>query len=247
MKVMFVFLLLCMAQSSFSFKSSLGTDSKFHLERYCSTLSMDLLERKIREGVIPPLVPRKAGYREVGHPKMMHGWKLMLAELNMSSTGDRREEGVDIVWETLDYTKAVPKPGVLYIYGPEFVILPDEAGIKGSGPWNKELAGHIFYTTMSDWNVRVHENMGGMPWPLISFPFAVDVEQFSSSVPQSARRGVFIYYKKRAPEMLQLVEKHLTRHSVNYTLFWYGAGERRYNETEYRQFLRTAAYGKSLA
>ena len=92
---------------------------------------------------------------------------------------------------------------------------------------------------MSDWNVHVHANMGGMPWPLISFPFPIDIARFHSNISHAARTKVMLYNKKRDPALLTQVKKHLVEHNINYTVFDYHF----YEEENYRELLRQAQYG----
>lgn len=184
-------------------------------------LSVDYCKDLENAPGIPKISPKTSYIVKSCHRKNMAGWQMMASELNMTVTVNDQipNEDVDIVWSPF-YPVDV-KPGVMYIMGPEFDIFPGDRHYSG---WNgpRYTEGHAFYTALSVWNLDVHAGMGGWMYPMVSLKFPVDVKQFKSTVSREERKGGFIYFKRRQPELLEKVQEFIKNQGIeDVTLFHY--------------------------
>jgi hypothetical protein len=183
-------------------------------------------------------------------------------ELNLSVERQLVND-IDIVWEPFAPLK-YPLSRMLHIYGPEFDIFPTfpMGGLKV----RRYIEGHIFYTALADWNVRVHAGMGGMVWPVIAFPFPVDIEKFNKnntvgvcrkiganfstpynySTPLQSPNPVrfdsnvgFLMIKRRSLRMADEIISFLTSIGAEFRIFTYG----QYTEIDYLCHLEQSKWG----
>ena len=71
-------------------------------------------------------------------------------------------------------------------------------------------------------------------------PFGVDTETFKETLPIQDRQTVFIYYKRRDPNELDVIRTFLDKKGIPYHLFSY---EGRYQEKDYINCLASSKYG----
>lgn len=133
---------------------------------YCHGLDNVLLN-------IPKRVPRHSLItKDTGLNEYIRGWKLMAEYLNMTvQVSEDYLDGMDIVWEPLAETRQWHHDQIV-LYGPEFSIFP--ARPYGGKEVERDIHGHRYYTTGSDWYAKVHAQLGGWKWPTVAFPFAVN-------------------------------------------------------------------------
>lgn len=123
-------------------------------------------------------------------------------------------------------------PTVSFIFGPHFSIFPEEKDME-------KIAGkNSIYIQPSLWAMNAWKNMDGCKdHSFDSIPWGVDVDKFQA---RTERNEVFIYFKSRIPEELQVVENELKKRGITYRNFDY---KHRYSEDEYRQYLSKCKYG----
>lgn len=169
---------------------------------------------------MPKVHPKSSYIIKSCHRKLMAGWDLMAAELNMSVViSDRVPDDVDIVWSP--FAPVDIRPGVFYVMGPQFDIFPGDRSYSG---WSvaRYTEGHAFYNALTDWNIQVHAGMGGWKYPMVSLKYPVDVKLFRSPIPMDQRVGGFIYFKRRKDSLLAQVEAFVKSRGLhNVTIFHY--------------------------
>jgi len=133
--------------------------------------------------------------------------------------------------EPIDVSKY---PNTKFIFGPHFSVFPDEKLITIKGK-------NTVYNNLSDW---VLNDWQKSPYcsnlKSIKLPFGVDTDKFKPSKPISQRNNVFVYFKTRNPDELQLVENYLKTKNINYRIFNYN---NRYNEDDFLNYLKESKYG----
>ena len=74
--------------------------------------------------------------------------------------------------------------------------------------------------------------------PVKNFPFPVEINKFKPT--NSIKNKVFIYFKARKHEELNLLTNFLQKNNITYTIFDYRKG---YNENDYIKCLQESKYG----
>ena len=142
----------------------------------------------------------------------------------------------DAVYSPCDPIDVSHYPNTKFIFGPHFSVFPEKnhmETIKG----NK----NVLYIQPSEWAKNVWLfNPLCKNITIESLPFGVDTEKFSPTKYLLERDKVFIYFKHRNPNDLQIVETFLADKNYNYRIFSYRS---RYNEDEYLDYLQNSKYG----
>lgn len=73
-----------------------------------------------------------------------------------------------------------------------------------------------------------------------SLPFGVDTDKFKNIMPIEERNKVFVYYKSRDPNLLNIIDSLLKSNNIDYKLFSYN---NRYDENIYIEYLKHSKYG----
>jgi hypothetical protein len=124
-------------------------------------------------------------------------------------------------------------PNIKFIFGPHLGVFPEEHFIRRiQGP-------NTYYIQPSEWAVSVWKSSSlSSNLDLKVLPFGVDTDLFS---PDSNidKQNVFIYYKRRKPEELEVVEQLLHSLGIPFKMFVYGS----YTEKDYLSYLQTCKYG----
>ena len=123
-----------------------------------------------------------------------------------------------------------------FIFGPHFSVFPDKNHmdlING----NK----NVIYIQPSEWannvwkyhpfckNIRIE-----------TLPFGVDTTKFNQIKPINERNYAFVYFKRRHPTELVLIQKFLQSHNIKAKLFDY---VNRYDENEFINYLHESRFG----
>jgi glycosyltransferase involved in cell wall biosynthesis len=121
-----------------------------------------------------------------------------------------------------------------FIFGPHFSVFPDDKlnSIKGK---------NSVFNLLSEWVVNYwSEPYYNLNLKFVKIPFGVDTNKFNKIKPNSDRNEVFIYFKTRNPNELEMVQNFLNSKNINYRLFSY---QNRYSENEYLNYLQNSKYG----
>lgn len=124
-------------------------------------------------------------------------------------------------------------PNTKFIFGPQFSVFPDNSLDIIKGPKTS-------YNLLSEWVINfwksfpICDNL-----KLVSLPFGVDTEKFTSTKNIRERNKVLVYFKHRNPSDLCLVEKFLQEKNVEFKVFSYNS---KYNEDEYLNYLQNSKF-----
>jgi hypothetical protein len=125
-------------------------------------------------------------------------------------------------------------PNTNFIFGPHFSVFPDNKLLLISGK-------NSIYIQPSKWTVELWQS-----FPLcnnlnlVDIPFGIDTNKFNEIIPISNRNKVFIYYKRRNPAELYLIESFLRNQNIEYRIFDY---IQKYDESEYLNYLQQSNFG----
>jgi len=125
-------------------------------------------------------------------------------------------------------------PTKIFIFGPQFSVFPDNKINLINNNYNNSI-----YIQPSKWAADVWINMGINNIPILPFPFPVDTYKFNikENVP---RDKVFIYFKHRNPQDLQLLELFVKKQNITYRIFNY---DNKYQEEDYLNYLQHSKFG----
>ena len=166
------------------------------------------------------------------HHKNLEGLKLMCNSVNAQlCISDRIEyliEDWDIIYVPTDFIEPEFMPNAKHIlYGPHAFLFP-------KSPWNEYIFdSRCKYLLPSDWTKHYINETGGINLPIITLPFAVNVEKFKPIISNKYLHCI-IYFKHRKSEELEFIESILKGNSISYRLFDY---DKKYKEEDYIQAL----------
>jgi hypothetical protein len=140
-------------------------------------------------------------------------------------------DAVISVYDSIDVSKY---PKTKFIFGPHFSVFPNDKLniIKGS---------NSIYNVLCNWNVEVFNQFELCKnLKLICLPFGVDTYKFINTKTLSQKNEVFVYFKNRNPNELNIIEQFLKNKNIIYTLFSYN---KCYDENCYLNCLQNSKYG----
>ena len=141
----------------------------------------------------------------------------------------------DCVYSSSQSIDVKKYPNIKFIFGPHFSVSPDPRVMDIIKNDNS------VYMILSDWVLNFWKNDPNYNnMKLIPLPFGVDTEKFKNIYPISQRNQVFIYFKKRHPQLLNIIESFLTSKNIYYLIFNYDEG---YDENLYIHYLKNSKYG----
>jgi hypothetical protein len=126
-------------------------------------------------------------------------------------------------------------PNTKFIFGPHFSVFPE------NNHMNTIRGKNTVYVQPSDWardvwkynplcqNIRVE-----------SLPFGVDTVKFNEVMPFEKKTSVFLYYKSRRPDELEVLLTFLKKLNIHVYVFSYMS---KYNETDYLKCLQNSKFG----
>ena len=173
------------------------------------------------------------------HPKNMHSlinYKNISLEIvtNISDIQKFDLSTFDCVYSPSDPIDVSKYPGICFIFGPHFSTFPNEKLLNIK---SKKTG----YLILSDWVKNIWKSYEICnELNLLDIPFGVDTDKFTEIAPIQNRNQVFIYYKSRYPEELEFIKNLLTKNNISYRVFDY---KKRYNETEYIEYLQQSKFG----
>ena len=123
-----------------------------------------------------------------------------------------------------------------FIFGPHFSVFPTNKLVEINNVRNNGI-----YIQPSEWAAEVWINMGAKNiLPIKDFCFPVDTDTFKPLNDRKDCKKVFIYFKRRKPEELRLIEDVLKSRGFEYKIFDY---VKRYEEEEYLKYLQDSKFG----
>ena len=125
-------------------------------------------------------------------------------------------------------------PTKKFIFGPQFSVFPDHKMNLIDNKYNNSV-----YIQPSKWAADVWINMGIKHIPVLPLPFPVDTYKFNVNE-NTPRDKVFIYFKRRNPQELQLLELFLKTKNIPYRIFDY---VKKYQEEDYLNYLQHSKFG----
>jgi hypothetical protein len=126
-------------------------------------------------------------------------------------------------------------PNTKFLFGPHFSVSPEKQQIEMINYPNS------VYVMPSDWCItywKNHECCKNLR--MEAMPFGVNTNYFNEIKSILERDRIFIYFKSRDPNELNIIENFLREKQINYTIFNY---QRRYNESDYINCLHNAKFG----
>lgn len=145
---------------------------------------------------------------------------------------------VDLTKFDAVYSPSVPintmiYPNTKFIFGPHFSVFPNSHQIDMISNSNS------VYIQPSEWAAKVwQDNDICSDIKIDVLPFGVNTIDFNQT--KTDRNSVFIYYKRRNPDELNLIKNLLDMNNIKYVLFSYSNG---YKENDYIQYLHDSKYG----
>lgn len=127
-------------------------------------------------------------------------------------------------------------PTKYFIFGPHFSVFPNNKLLQINNIYKNSV-----YIQPSRWAVQIWENMTRINpnLPMQILPFPVDSNKFSPVTGNNCDK-VFIYFKRRHPNELNIIKSFLDNKLIQYKIFDY---VKRYDETEYLNYLQKSKYG----
>lgn len=142
----------------------------------------------------------------------------------------------DIIYSPCIPVNVSNYPNSKFIFGPHFSVFPEKHQMDIISE-NK----NVIYIQPSDWarDVWKYNNLCNQI-RIESIPFGVDTEKFNEIKPIQNRTKIFLYYKSRHPNELELLIKYLFFKNIEVKIFNY---KEKYNENEYINYLHESKFG----
>lgn len=171
------------------------------------------------------------------HHKNMIGLELLLKSINFQYKYSNIDEisEYDIIYSPNYPIDTSKYPSKIFIFGPHFSVFPDNRLLNINNIHKNSI-----YIQPSKWAADTWRNLNVEKVIKIKeFPFPVEIDKFKP-LENNTREQIFIYFKRRKPEELKLIEQFLTEKNITYKLFNY---VKKYKEEEYLKCLQSAKYG----
>jgi hypothetical protein len=127
-------------------------------------------------------------------------------------------------------------PNSRFIFGPHVSIFPEYSFMN----YLKDQPNAI-YVQPSQWAADVwSQRPESNQVPIMVLPFGVDTDRFIETQSLGSRENVFVYFKKRDPNELQMILSRLEQRGIGYRVFSY---DERYDESDYLAYIQTCKYG----
>jgi len=181
------------------------------------------------------------------HHKNKQGLDIMLTYIQQhdptfmykyAKVGDSLDECIDfdIMYSPATPINAGKYPNVKFIFGPHFSVFPNQLLNMLNNKHN-----NCKYIQPSEWCVNVWKSMGAeRVLPVVHMTFPVNTDLFRPLKQAKKRSEVFIYFKRRTQDELNVLENYLREIKLPYTLFDY---VKKYEESDYLHTLQNAKFG----
>jgi hypothetical protein len=140
----------------------------------------------------------------------------------------------DIIYSPGEPIDASKYPTKKFIFGPQFSVFPDNKMNIINNKYNNSV-----YIQPSKWAADVWINMGIKHIPVLPLPFPVDTYKFNVKE-NTPMDKVFVYFKRRKPSELHLLELFLKTKNITYRIFDY---VKKYQEEDYLNYLQHSKFG----
>lgn len=138
----------------------------------------------------------------------------------------------DIIYSPNNSIDTSKYPDKKFIFGPHFSIFPNRKLLGINNTCNNSV-----YIQPSAWATECWRQIQ-IPIPIKTYCFPVNTDRFKCI--GKNRDKVFVYYKRRKPEELELVVNYLQSQNIEYKLFDY---LKTYVEEDYLSYLQECKYG----
>jgi hypothetical protein len=149
---------------------------------------------------------------------------------------DLQDEKWDFVYSPATAIDTNLFPRTMFIFGPHFSVFPtDKLKFLNNRRRNS------IYIQPSEWVKKLWCSMGAesiLPVKILNFP--VDTEKFNPIIENKYRNQVFIYFKRRKKDELNMIENYLKGIKLKYKLIDY---EQKYEEEAYIDTLLYSKFG----
>ncbi len=174
------------------------------------------------------------------HHKNLIGLKLVCEKFNIplliiNNINDKQIYN-DNIYNIVFITDKIssPIPNKFVILGPHISVFPPSSVINMSYTDKDKIVLNL----LCDWNVKVWTDFG-TTIPLVTLPFAVDINKFLPSSEEN-KQDIFIYYKQRDPQLFQTVlsmVKSKVKNNIHTIAYGF------YNEDSYINILKKCRFG----
>lgn len=123
-------------------------------------------------------------------------------------------------------------PTKKFIFGNQFSVFPDNRLLQINNIYKNSI-----YIQPSKWVCELWKSAEQV-LPIVNFPFPVDTDKFKPI--DSVKDKVFIYFKARKLEELNILTTFLNKKNIQYEIFDY---RKKYNEKDYIECLQKSKYG----
>ena len=160
------------------------------------------------------------------HQKNLHAllhYNIEITNVSSSNLNFIDLSQFDVVYSPSQPIDVKKYPNTKFIFGPHFSVFPENNLIIIKG--NKSI-----YVQPSKWVVDLWYNFPICKDLIIKeLPFGVDTNKFTPIKNISDRHKVFIYYKRRNPQDLNILQHFLRAFNINFKIFDY---VNKYNEND---------------
>ena len=170
------------------------------------------------------------------HHKNKEGLELMLSYLNFEYKWGKYNDipNYDLIFLPDNPIDTSKFPLKKFIFGNHFSVFPTNKIIH-----IRNIHKNSVYIQPSEWASQVWRDMKAETFiPIKTLPFAVNVDKFKPN--NSSKDKVFIYFKARKQEELNILTNFLNIKNIPYEIFDY---RKRYNEEDYIRYLQESKYG----
>ena len=148
------------------------------------------------------------------------------------STGDIND--YNIIYSPSKPIDTSSYPNKKFIFGPHFSVFPNNMLSQINNRYNNSI-----YIQPSQWATNTWVNMNAHQFlPIQSFSFPVNTSKFNDT--NNTKTKVFVYFKRRKYQELELITNFLKKQKQEYRVFDY---VKRYDESEYLDYLQSSKYG----
>jgi len=163
-------------------------------------------------------------------------YNIHLTIINNTNLDNINLNEFDVVYSPCSPIDVSKYPNTKFLFGPHFSVFPEKNHIDLI-KCNK----NVIYVQPSNWARDVwRNNIYCKDVRIESLPFGVDTEKFNEIKPINERNNVFVYFKRRNPNELNIIKKFLESLNISFKIFDY---VHKYDETEYINYLHESKFG----
>tara|TARA_B110001450_G_C17644262_1_gene490508 strand:+ start:441 stop:1286 length:846 start_codon:yes stop_codon:yes gene_type:complete len=171
------------------------------------------------------------------HHKNKEGLKLMLSYLNFEYKWGNYNDipNYDLIFMPDNPIDTSKFPLKKFIFGNHFSVFPTNKILD-----IKNIYKNSIYIQPSEWASQVWRDMKAETFiPIKTLPFAVNTDKFKPNNIRAANK-VFIYFKARKQQELNILTSFLNTKNIQYEIFDY---RKKYDEKDYIRCLQESKYG----